>query len=130
MNENLVETLTAQAKTVYEPMGKINALMIANMEKLAEFQLDAVKSYAELAMQQWKQVASVRDIESLKEFGASQSEMAGELGKKIVEDMKSLGELGMGFKSEVEDILSDAREPNKEAKDEAIVESEETATNA
>ncbi len=115
MNENLVENLTAQAKSLYGPMGKINALMIANVEKIAEFQLGVVKSYAELAMKQVKQVSEVRDIEGLKEFGTTQSEMASEFGGKVMEDMKALGEIGMEFKTEVEEIFSESRNPSEDA---------------
>jgi len=125
MNENLVESLTTQAKSLYGPMGKINALMIANVEKIAEFQLGAVKSYAELAMKQVKQVSEVRDIEGLKDFGTTQSEMASELGEKVMEDMKALGEIGMEFKAGVDEIITEARNP-----EEAKADSEEVAKEA
>ncbi|MFD2228683.1 phasin family protein [Alkalimarinus sediminis] len=117
MNDNLIENLTAQATSFYGPMGKINALMVSNIEKVAEFQLGAVKSYAELAMKQWKQVAEIRDIDGLKDFGASQSDVASELSQKIVEDMKALGEMGMEFKSQVEEIVAEAKNPKEETKE-------------
>ncbi|UZE97846.1 phasin family protein [Alkalimarinus alittae] len=115
MNDSLIENLTSQATAFYGPMGKINALMMSNIEKVAEFQLGAMKSYAELAMKQVKQVAEVRDLESLKTFGTSQSEVASEISKKIVEDMKALGEMGVEFKSQIEEIVSEAKNPAKDA---------------
>lgn len=118
MNDNLIENLTTQATSFYGPMGKINALMVSNIEKVAEFQLGAIKSYAELAMKQWKQVAEIRDIESLKDFGSNQSEVVSELSQKIVEDMKALGEMGMELKTQVEDIVAEAKNPTEEAKEE------------
>ena len=116
MSENIIENLTSQVKSLSGPMGKINALMIANIEKIAEFQLGAVKSYAELAMEQVKQVSEVRDIEGLKEFGTTQNEMASKLGEKVMEDMKALGEIGMEFKTEVEELIAEARNPAEDAK--------------
>ena len=111
MNDNLLENLTTQATSFYGPMGKINALMVSNIEKVAEYQLGAVKSYAELAMKQWKQVAEIRDLESLKEFGSHQSEIATEISQKIVEDIKALGDMGMDFKAQVEDIVAESKNP-------------------
>ena len=128
MNDNLIENLTTQATSFYGPMGKINALMVSNIEKVAEFQLGAVKSYAELAMKQWKQVAEIRDIESLKDFGASQSQVASELSQKIVEDMKALGEMGMEFKTQVEDIVAEAKNPSEDSKEEAKTKAKPSAS--
>lgn len=122
MTDNLIENLTTQATSFYEPMGKINALMVSNIEKVAEFQLGAVKSYAELAMKQWKQVTEIRDIESLKDFGSNQSEIASELSQKIVEDMKALGEMGMDFKAQVEEIVAEAKAPKEGAQDKSEAE--------
>ncbi len=117
MNDNLLESLTTQATSFYGPMGKINALMVSNIEKVAEFQLGAVKSYAELAMKQWKQVAGIRDIETFKDFGLSQSESASEMSQKIIADMMALGEMGMEFKTQVEEIIAEANNPTEEVKE-------------
>jgi phasin family protein len=113
MSDNLLENFTGQftgqAKTFYEPLAKINQLLIANLEKVAEFQMDAVKSYAELTMKQFKDLAEVRDIESLKSYGSAQAEVASTIGKKIMEDLKTLTEMGGEFKAEVEKVISAAR---------------------
>ncbi|MCP5209087.1 MAG: phasin family protein [Hahellaceae bacterium] len=109
MTDNLLENFTGQAKNFYEPLTKINQLLVANMQKVAEFQMDAMKSYAELTMKQFKELAEVRDLESLKNYGSGQTESASSIGKKIMEDLKTLGEMGSEFKNEVEKIINAAR---------------------
>ncbi|AZZ91707.1 phasin family protein [Hahella sp. KA22] len=98
-----------QAKHMYEPVGKIGSLVVSNLERVAEFQMDAAKSYADLTMKQWKDIADIKDVESLKNFAAGQAELASEISKKWVEDMKVLGDMGIEFKDEVEKILATSR---------------------
>lgn len=114
MSENLLGNFTEQAKNVSEPLTKINQLLLANVEKVAEFQMGAAKAYAEITMKQFKDLAEVKDIESLKNYGTGQAEAASTIAKKVMEDLKTLGEMGNEFKSEVENIISSARNAGSE----------------
>lgn len=109
MTDNLLENFTGQAKNFYEPLTKINQLLIQNLQKVAEFQMDAAKSYTELTMKQFKGLAEVRDVESLKTYSTGQAEVVSTIGQKIMEDLKTLGEMGNEFKMEVEKVISSAR---------------------
>ena len=54
MQENILNAFAEQAKTMYSPMAKFNSLFVDNMEKLTEFQISAIKSYAEMGLSQLK----------------------------------------------------------------------------
>ncbi|MCP5160418.1 MAG: phasin family protein [Hahellaceae bacterium] len=106
MTDNIIETLSSQLKQSIEPMNKVGSLVQANLEKLAELQLQSFRTYTELATRQWKALANARDLEGLKAFGETQTEIASEVGKKVMADLKEISEMGMQLKDEIEKIVS------------------------
>ena len=64
MQDNIINAFAEQAKTMYAPLTKFNELMVENMEKMTEFQLNTIKSYAELSIDQMKKAVEVKDVES------------------------------------------------------------------
>ena len=79
MQENILNAFAEQAKTMYAPMSKFNSLFVENMEKLTEYRINAVKSYAEMGLSQMKSAADVgRGINA---FASSQAEVASGMNK-------------------------------------------------
>jgi|TARA_Y100000782_G_scaffold112989_1_gene144551 phasin family protein len=109
MQENILNAFAEQTKNLYSPMQKFSALFVGNMEKMTEFQLNAIKSYAEVGIDQMKKAAEVKDADSMRSFSSSQAEATTELNKKIMEDAKSLSEMATEFKGQVEAIMEEAR---------------------
>lgn len=109
MQDNILNAFSEQAKSMFTPMTKFNSLMVENMEKLTEFQINAVKGYAEMGLAQMKSAAEIKDLESAREFTASQAETATTLNKKVMEDAKALSEMAMDFKSQIESIVEEVR---------------------
>ncbi|MFC3680816.1 phasin family protein [Bacterioplanoides pacificum] len=109
MQENILNAFAEQAKTMYAPMSKFNTLVVDNMEKMTEFQLNAIKSYADLGLDQMKKASDVKDAESMRAFTASQAEVASSLNKKIMDDAKALSDMAMDFKTQVETLMEEAR---------------------
>ena len=110
-----MNAFTEQAKSFYSPLNKLSALMVENMEKMTEFQLDSIKSYADITMSQMKKAVDVKDADSLRSFSTSQTEAAATVNKKIMEDAKSLSDLANDFKSQVEAIWEESRPATKSA---------------
>lgn len=104
-----MNAFTEQAKSFYTPLNKLSALMVENMEKMTEFQLNSIKSYADITMSQMKKAVDVKDAESLRSFSTSQTEAAATVNKKIMEDAKSLSDLANDFKSQVEAVWEESR---------------------
>jgi len=109
MQDTILNAFAEQAKTMYAPMSKFNTLFVDNMEKMTEFQLSAVKSYAEMGLDQMKKAADVKDAEGMRAYTAAQAEVASAMNKKIMEDAKAFSDMAMEFKSQVEAIMEEAR---------------------
>lgn len=109
MQENVINAFTEQAKTMFEPASKFNGLMVDSLEKMTEFQLNAIKSYSDILLGQMKSAASVKDVDSLRTFSSSQAEAAGSINKKVIEDAKVLSEMANDFKDKVEGIMEESR---------------------
>lgn len=109
MQENILNAFAEQAKTMYSPMSKFNSLFVENMEKMTEFQLSAIKSYADLSLEQMKKASEIKDADTMRTFSASQAEVASSLNKKIMDDAKAMSDMAMDFKSQVETLMEEAR---------------------
>lgn len=109
MQDTIVNAFTEQAKTMYAPMTKFNSLFVENMEKMTDFQLNAIKSYAEMGLDQMKKASEIKDAESMQSFTAAQAEAASALNKKIMDDAKIFSDMAMDFKTQVESIVEEAR---------------------
>ncbi|PID42362.1 MAG: phasin family protein [Gammaproteobacteria bacterium] len=110
MSDNLLGNIPDQAKNAFDSMNKINQVIVANLQKVAEFQMNAVKSYAELTMNQVKTISDVRDVDSLKALGTGQAAFVNDLTQKIMDDFKALNGIGVEFKDEVEKVINEAKD--------------------
>lgn len=108
MQDNIINAFAEQAKSMYAPLTKLNSLMVDNMEKMTEFQLSTIKSYAELSIDQMKKAVEIKDAESLRNFSSAQAEVASTVNKKIMEDAKVLSDLANDFKGQVEAVWKEA----------------------
>lgn len=115
MFENLIENTTDKVRKVAEPVNKLNALILQSIGKVAEFQFAAARGYGDMVMQQVRGLAEIRDADSLTKYANGQVELATEMSKKFLEDMKTLGDIGSEFRSEVEAIIKKARTESKPA---------------
>jgi len=109
MQENILNAFAEQAKSMYAPLSKFNSLFVENMEKMTEFQLNAIKTYAEMGMEQMKKAAEVQDADSMRNFTSAQAETASALNKKVMEDAKALSDMALEFKTQVEGLMEEAR---------------------
>ena len=107
MQENIINAFAEQAKSMYSPLTKLNSLMIENIEKMTAFQLNSIKSYADMSIDQMKKATDIKDADSLRTFSSDQTEVAATVNKKIMEDAKSLADIANEFKSQMETVWKD-----------------------
>ena len=110
MSDNIFAAFTDQSKLFLEPLAKMNALAISNLEKAINFQMSALQSYSSLGLKQLKNAGQISDAESLQDYGTSQIEFLGTLSKKIIEDAKNLTDLGLDIKNDFEALLQETQE--------------------
>ncbi len=109
MQDKIMNAFAEQTKNMYAPMRKMNALMVENMEKMTDFQIEALKSYSKMGVNQLKNATEIKDAESVRDFTASQAELMSTLSKKVLEDAKSMADMTMEFKQEIEKIVEESR---------------------
>lgn len=109
MQDKIMNAFAEQTRNLYAPLRKLNSLLVENMEKMTQFQLETLKTYGKTGFDQIKQANEVKDVDTMREFTSAQAELMTSLSKKILEDAKTLADMSMEFKTEVEGLLEDAR---------------------
>lgn len=82
------------------PVVKTNQQVVANVEKLVSFQIDALQAYVDFGVSRLKAAAEVSNPQDLQAFLKDHVEAANILRQKGQNDGKALAELITGFQSE------------------------------
>lgn len=101
------KTFTENAEKSISPMVKFNKLMAKNIEQLTELQLNAVRAYSELGVDQVKAAAEVKDATSLAAFNSQQLNTIAKVSEQISEDSKKIQDIAKEFKDELDNMVSD-----------------------
>lgn len=64
--------LLIKLKKTLQPYVKFNKLMTKNVEVLTELQLNAIRTYSEMGIEQMKSVGEIRDVTSLAAYNSQQ----------------------------------------------------------
>lgn len=107
MYEEMFEKANAQFGEAMAPARKFNALLLDNMEKLANFQLEAVRSYTDLSLSQLRSALEISDAQSLQAYVSNQSKVAETFGQKLAEDANTLASLSKDFGAEVQKLAQE-----------------------
>lgn len=104
MQEDLINAVSEQLKNQYQPWLQINSLWLTSLEKVTNFQLNAINSYSQIGLEQVKKAIEINGVEDLQEFASGQSSITESLNEKILDDSKVLTELTQEFFGNVESI--------------------------
>ncbi|HXH04376.1 MAG TPA: TIGR01841 family phasin [Candidatus Competibacteraceae bacterium] len=91
-----------------ETLQRLHKLGVTNLEKLSALQLASLNYYADLSLQQLKEVLAVQNPQSLQVYLVGQSERARAVGEKVLTDAKQLIRLGLEFHSEAQRVAQDS----------------------
>ena len=109
MTDDMFSSVWENFQSLLAPVVKANQLAVADLEKLVAFQTNALASYTDLCLGQWKQATTpLSDTQSLQTFYANQAEAASALCRKMVDDGKTLFELGASFRGEFNNLIKDS----------------------
>lgn len=107
LNDTMTK-MSEQYQNFLAPVIKANKLSAANLETLANFQMSALQTYVEIAINRMKAAAEISDPASLKAFMVSQSEAIASLQQKLADDAKTLGDLAAGFKADFDKLVKES----------------------
>jgi len=95
-----------QAEDFLAPVKALNELALANAERLVEMQVQSIRDYADVALDNWKAALAVKDIDGAQKYFAKQNEVAQEVAKKLASDAKVVVELGQEYMTEVQKVVT------------------------
>ncbi|ABE59811.1 MULTISPECIES: phasin family protein [Chromohalobacter] len=108
MQDKMFSAFSEQTRGFFEPMRKFNGLMLDNMERMTEYQLDAMKRYSQLGVERMRAASEVKDAEGMRDFTTQQADMLNALSKQMLEDARAMADISLKFKSELEDMMAEA----------------------
>lgn len=105
MFDELFSKSNVSVEKMLEPSRQFNALVLNGVEKVTQFQLEAVKSYTELGLKSLREGLELRDINDVQGFFSKQGERARELGEKVQGDAQTLAGIQQELGSEMQKLL-------------------------
>lgn len=116
MQDNkMIEAFNEQARQFFEPMRKLNSLMLDNMEKMTQYQMESMKRYSQMGTERLRDASEITDAEDLRDFGTRQAEMMNQLSQQMMEDARALSEMSLQFKSEMEKLFTEQAQQAQQA---------------
>ncbi len=85
-----------------DPVIKVNRLFIGSMESLLIFQMNALKSYLDIGINQLRAAAEITDLESLQDFYKRQAEITQTVQRKLLNDARIMSSMAARFKTEMD----------------------------
>ncbi|NHH86499.1 MULTISPECIES: phasin family protein [unclassified Cobetia] len=125
--DQMFNAFAEQARSFYQPMRKLNTLMLDHMGKIADYQMDAAKRYADTGFERARAATEIKGMEEFSKFSNRQLEVATELSQQMMDDSLKLAEMGNEMRAQLEQAYSDA---GKEATDKASAATEKAASAA
>jgi phasin family protein len=108
MTNDAMAKMSEQYQHFLAPVIKANKLSAANLETLVNFQMNALQSYVDMAINRMKAAADINDPASLQAFMTSQAEAIASLHRKLMDDSKVLADLTARFKAEFDKLVQES----------------------
>lgn len=108
MYTDFFKTFSDQTEKNLEPYLKFNKLVIKNVEVLTELQLNAIRTYSEVGLNQMKAATEIKDVTSLTAFNSQQLSVLTKLSQQMMDDSNKLQAIAKEFKEDVEKMTSES----------------------
>ncbi|WP_181919221.1 phasin family protein [Alkalilimnicola ehrlichii] len=102
MFQDVLDRTHAQFAELLAPARKLNGLLLDNIEKLTQFQLEAVRAYSSLGFQQLRASCDISSAQGFQEYLSNQTKVAETLSKKLADDANTLTNLSKNFGEELQ----------------------------
>lgn len=107
MYQELFGKGTAQLEDLMVPARKFQGLVVDHFGKLADFQMDALRAYTDMGLEQLRAVKKIDDAKSFQDYVAGQSKVAKTLSEKLSQDVNTLTALSKNFGAEVQKLAQE-----------------------
>lgn len=109
MTKEMLTDISDKSRKLFEQAGKINQLMMSNVEKAADVQMQALRAYTDLALRQAKQLGDIRDVDGLKAFIDGQTDVVKEVSERMSENWQSMQDLAAHMREDFQALFADAK---------------------
>jgi len=107
MYTDFFKTFTDQTEKSLAPYVKFNKLVAKNVEVLTALQMNAMKTYSELGLNQMKAASEIKDVTSLTAFNSQQMAVLSQFSQQMIDDSNKLQAIAKEFKEDVEQLTSE-----------------------
>lgn len=113
MQNRMIDNFNDQTRQLFEPVRKLNALMLNNMQRVTEYQMETMRRYSQMGTERMRDATSQlsnkegMSEESFRELSTRQAEMMSELSQQLMEDARAFSEMNLQFKTELEGMLAE-----------------------
>jgi len=105
MTTEMFSEVSEKSRKLMDQTAKLNQMVVEKFEKAADLQMQALRSYADLAMRQAREASSIRDVDSLKSFAESQSEAFREVGERLTSDWRAMQDLASEMREDLQGLF-------------------------
>lgn len=116
MADSMFDLIAEQARKTFEQATRMQQQAMSGFEKIADIQMERFREYAELATRQARELGEVRDVEGLKSFLSSQAEFATTVSKKMMEDLREMGEIANRLRTDLTESAESEKAPASQDK--------------
>lgn len=107
MYTEMFEKTNAQVEEMMNPLRKAQNTMLDHVARIADFQVEAVKHYSELSIDNLRALKDINDPQSLQAYVTKQTDVAKSLGEKVTADMNEFVKINRGFAEEMQKLAQD-----------------------
>ena len=95
-----LSALTESPKGVLAPVQKLHKQAASALAQLSTHQLESLRTYSELGINQVKAAAQVRDAEGLRKLLSKQAGVMGKARDRLLSDFRAVFQVGADFVSQ------------------------------
>lgn len=126
--QDYMNQFNESAQKMFDPWTKLNQDFLKNAEMMTEFSLDTMKTYAEMSLENMRQVSKIDSPEAAKDFSNKQAEMLNTISQKMLADAQRMTELGSNMHNDVMKVLGEVQGQTSEQMQENMQKTADQAT--
>ncbi|OCQ08467.1 phasin family protein [Vibrio parahaemolyticus] len=107
MYTDFFKTFSDQTEKNLEPYLLLRKLVRRDVGVLTELQLNAIRTYSEVGLNQMKAASEIKDVTSLTAFNSQQLSVLTKLSQQMMDDSNKLQAIAKEFKEDVEKMTSE-----------------------
>ncbi|EKE74022.1 phasin family protein [Gallaecimonas xiamenensis] len=116
MFQDWIRQANSQQQDLLKPLAQINSVLLDNMAKLSQYQLETVGTYTQSQIEYAKKLNDANAKGDSALAGQVQMSQMADLNKRFMQDCKTLLELSEAFRKDFNQVFADIAKEKEEVK--------------